>query len=116
VETTSICPSVTESALRLLSDFYEIVTGLFKKSCLASMSFMECSESHILLQCIYKILLLFSTFSNRYGKQKQVSKGGLHKTVDFGRRDTVKYIHYLDVQMNLFLYCLHFLPDSAEIR
>jgi len=39
-------------------------TGLFTKSCLASVSFMECSESHILLQGIYKILLLFSPFSN----------------------------------------------------
>jgi len=77
---------------------------------------MECSESHILLQCTYKFLLLFSTFSNRYGKQKQVGEGDLHKTVGFGRPGTVKYTHYLEVQMNLFLYCLHLLPDSGEIR
>jgi len=67
-------------------------TGLFKKSCLASVSFMECSESHILLQVIYKILVLFSTFSNRSGKQKQVGKGSLHKIVGFVRPGTNTYI------------------------
>jgi hypothetical protein len=48
---------------------------------------MECSESHILLQGIYKMLLLFSVFSSGSGKQKQVGKGGLHKTVGFMRSE-----------------------------
>jgi len=77
---------------------------------------MECSESHILLQGIYKILLLSSTFSSGSGKQKQVGKRGLHKTVSFMRTGVVKYIYYLEVRMNLFWYCLHLLPDSGEIR
>jgi len=103
VKTTSVCPSVTQNQrLHFCLISMKFGTGWFKKSCLSSVSFMECSESHILLQGIYNILLIFSTFPNASGKQKQVGKGGLHKTASFVRPGIVKYIHYLEVQMNLF--------------
>jgi len=77
VKTTSIYPSVTQNQrLQFCLISMKFVTGLFKKRCLASLSLMECSKSHILLQGIYKILFLFSTFPNGSGKEKQVGKGG----------------------------------------
>ena len=54
-------------------------TELFKTGCLVS---VECSESHVLFQGIYKILLIFSDLPNTdLEKRKKFGKGSFHKNV-----------------------------------